>query len=321
MLSQGCNKPNQASALDLVNFINVTDDQQHFEVKYREEGKATGILIIDKVDQWSYDMIIMHADKSIEQLPSIYSMQTPSFGTVDLIGNGNEYIFIETYGGGSGSSYYELNILIPQKSEIITLTLRFIHSATCVIPRISTSDNFFDQGLHRERQFLESVKYEYGYLSEEQVNLQADNPSFAYYFWDRENGNTTDGKMIIRKYKGKPSERSSINDSLIDGNIIYRAYFKGGVDAYDKENDEHYVLFHPYNHYHWAQVLAKAGPYLVIGTRGEDIAIVNVENFHLKRYKLYPEGSSGRLCGIEKIEVLGSKIRINGSKIIKMPTF
>lgn len=154
--------------------------------------------------------------------------------------------------------------------------------------------------ISKKNEVLEKIKYEYGYLGEEEVTGQSNNPRFAYYFWKKDNGTIVDGKMIIRRYKGEDLTVSSISSQLRDGSLVYTEYFKAGVIAYDERRDEHFVLFHP--EYPHITDLKKIGPYLLIGTDGEGLAIINVETFHLKRYREYES--------ISKLEVLGSKIRI-----------
>ena len=114
--------------------------------------------------------------------------------------------------------------------------------------------------------------------------------------------------MTIRRFKGEPAEQSSTNDELVDGAVTYRAYFKSGVIAYDRSANEHYALFYPTDQYAWASVLKKLGPYLLIGTRGEGLAIVDTRTFQLRRVPLTGQAS-------------GTKIRINGTVDIDAPAY
>ena len=68
--------------------------------------------------------------------------------------------------------------------------------------------------------------------------------------------------------------------------------------------------------YHWPTVLEKVGSYVLIGTRGEGLVIINIQTFYLKRFEF-----SALDNDILKIEILSSKLRINDSKEIDLPHF
>ncbi len=106
----------------------------------------------------------------------------------------------------------------------------------------------------------------------------------------------------------------SIEDELRKGDITYRAYFKGGVVVYDEESNEHFVLFHPDDMYSWPTVLRLIGSYLLIGTRGEGRAIINLQSFHLKRYRLSPPNDE-----VMSMDVLHLKIIVNEQEKIDLP--
>ena len=129
---------------------------------------------------------------------------------------------------------------------------------------------------------------------------------YAEYFWARANENVTDGLMTIRRFKGRRPEIASVNDWLLDGDTVYTAFFKGAVWAYDLRKDESFVVFHPYDIYSWPTLLRKAGDWLLIGTRGEGLVLVNVKTWYLKRTKeVY--------LNIEQLSVTGNKIIVNES--------
>ncbi len=148
------------------------------------------------------------------------------------------------------------------------------------------------------------------------INKEIDNSDFAYHFWYKGNGNIEDGRMNIRRYKGRRKTRASIMDELRKDGITYTAYFKAGVVAYDQESNEHFVLFHPRDMYSWPTVLRFIGPYLLIGTRGEGLAITNLQSFHLKRYRLSPPNDE-----VRSLEVLHSQIVVNEQEKIDLPDF
>ncbi len=196
------------------------------------------------------------------------------------------------------------------------MSLWFSSQATEAVTQISMSDYLFAEDFKRVEEFLESIKYEYGYIGEKEINEEIDNPDFAYYFWAKDNGSIEDGRMNIRRYKGRHETRASIEDELRKDGITYTAYFKGGIVAYDQESNEHFVLFHPDNMYSWPTVLRLIGHYLLIGTRGEGLAIINLQSFHLKRYRLSPPNDE-----VRSLEVLHSQIIVNEQEKIDLPDF
>ena len=248
-------------------------------------------------------------------------------GTLELAKK--EYIYFTAYQGGTGVTYTIFNLIDLQKLELITSSMFILHDLR--FPYYVLNDNGgygidyknYDNPLFRqEKNFLDSIKYEYGYISEEGVSQQPDNPKYAYYFWYKENKNVKDGKLKIKKYKGKPFEE--FYDALFqieDKDFIYAAYGKAEVIAYDKVKNEHYVLWHPYNTYNWAECLVKKDNYLFIGTRGEGLVIINLDTFYLKRIQLKDKWNI-----VAKIEIDNNKIKINdgeinGSEIIDFVNF
>ena len=320
----------KVSAKDQIAFISMEsiDKFPKFEVKFKESRKETGVVIFE-YDEYFFlnDITIERGDGSAAQIAKAFVENIfgiTEIGTVDLSENGNEDVFLVWWDGGTGMHHIGLNLINTQKCEIVGLVLFFSHQATEAITEVRTTDNFHSEDFQKEREFLESIKYEYGFIGEEEINKQKDNPDFAYYFWTKDNNGIEDGKMTIRRYKGKHKilvGTDDITDELIayelkEDNIIYTAYHKAGLVAYDENSEEHFILFHPDYMYSYITVLEKVGPYLLIGTQGEGLVVVNVENFHLKRFRFDPPNDY-----VKKLEVLDSKIRINGSKEVDLPNF
>jgi len=310
----------KVSTKDRIAFISTesVDKYPKFEVKFKQNGKERGVVIFE-CDEYFFlnDITIKRGDGSVAQIAkafveNIYGIR--EIGTVDLSESGNEDVFLVWWDGGTGMDHFGLNLINTQKCEIVGLVLSFDFQATEAITEVSTTNNFHSVDYEKEREFLESIKYEYGFIGKEEINKQSNNPDFAYYFWAKDNGFIEDGRMNIRRYKGKCKTKASIE--LKEGNITYTSYFKRGVVAYDEESNEHFILFHPDYMYSYITVLKKIGPYLLIGTEGEGLAVVNVENFHLKRFRFDPPNDY-----INKLEISDLIIRINDSKEINLPNF
>jgi len=316
-LSIQAKEKKEVSLKDEITFIEI-ESLDKFEVQFKENGRKTGIVIFEfNKDNFYWEITIKKGDGTVTQIIEDRYVGTISeVGKVDLSENENEDIFFVSESGGTGGRLISLSLINIQKKELIGLSLWFSSQATEAVTQVSMSDYFFGEDFQREEEFLESIKYEYGYIGEKEINEQVDNPDFAYYFWAKDNGSIEDGRMNIRRYKGKHETRASIEDELRKGGITYRAYFKGGVVAYNEESNEHFVLFHPDDMYSWLTVLKLIGPYLLIGTRGEGLAIINLQSFHLKRYRLSLPNDE-----VRSLEVLYSEIVVNEQEKIDPPDF
>jgi hypothetical protein len=232
--------------------------------------------------------------------------------TID-VGCGREDVFFVVESGGSGGTNESLFVFCTRELQLVQLSMNFCHSSCTPIPDLRFSDNFTLPSLAHVRTYLEERRDDYGYISEEDILRQQDDARFAYYFWMRDNQSVSNGPMIIRRYPGKPAEHgASIEDQLDSDAVVYTAYFKAGVEAYDKVTDQNYVVFHPDDMHSWPTVLRKVGRYLVIGTTGEALAIVDVHNFHLKRVRFNSVDDQ-----VAKLECNGETIRVNDS--IELP--
>lgn len=307
----------QVSLKDEITFIEI-ESPNKFKVQFKENGRKTGIVIFESnKDNFRWEITIKKGDGTVTQIiEDEYYGFISEAGTVDLSENENEDIFFVSESGGTGGHLISLSLINIKKEELIGLSLGFSSQASEAATQVSRSDYFFGEDFQRGEEFLKSIKYEYGYIGEKEINEKKDNPDFAYYFWSSDNGSIEDGKMNVRRYKGKHETRTSVNDELRKGGITYTAYFKGGVVAYDEESNEHFVLFHPDDMYSWPTVLRLIGPYLLIGTRGEGLAIINLQSFHLKRYRLSPPNDE-----VRSLQVLHSQIIVNEQKKIDLPDF
>ncbi len=306
----------EVSLKDEITFIEI-ESSNKFEVQFKENGKKTGTVIFEfNEDDFRWQITIKKGDRTVTQIEDRYVGIISEAGTVDLSQNENEDIFFVSESGGTGGHLISLSLINIKKKELIRLSLWFSSQATEAVTQVSRSDYFFAEDFKKEEEFLESIKYEYGYIGEKEINEEIDNPDFAYYFWAKDNGSIEDGRMNIRSYKGKHETRASINDELRKNGMTYTAYFKAGVIAYDEESNEHFVLFHPDDMYSWPTVLKLIGPYLLIGTRGEGLAIINLQSFHLKRYRLSPPNDE-----VGSLQVLHSQIVVNEQEKIDLPDF
>lgn len=177
---------------------------------------------------------------------------------------------------------------------------------------VKWSANADDPDFAVEREFLEKIKYAYGYISEEDILACADDPNFAIHLWGKDNGKIQEGRISIRKYKGRPGNLSDAKPRMEEGPMIYTKY-RSGVMAYDREAEEYFLVFYPDSGWFPPNVLAKADSWLLIGTWGGVLVAVDLEDYYLKRFESL-KGTIG------KIEVTDSKIIIDdGERELERP--
>jgi hypothetical protein len=282
VLSQAAEHSSAKSRINLVH----EGSYREVEVSFKEKGKRAGTVAFEMdQDRGSFDAVIRRKGKEVGRFQDVFDggLIGVEIGTVDLDRNGSEVVFVGVESSGNAAGTIWLNLLCPRKLQWIWLSLGFVFSAPDAVPDICISDNFHLRALRKEREFLVQLMYDYGYISEVDILRRADDPEFAYYFWERDNGSIQDGYMTIRKYKGKSKMGASVTAQLQDGDVLYTAYFKAGVEAYDKQADEHWVVFHPYCMYSWPHELRKVGDLLIIHCSDEGLAVVNTKTHHLKR--------------------------------------
>jgi len=132
--------------------------------------------------------------------------------------------------------------------------------------------------------------------------------------WLEKNGNLEEGKITTTRYPGSYETIASVTWIIEQGKTSCTSYFKGGVVAYDKELDEHYILFAPTSLYNWSREGEKVGKYLVIGTLGEGLVVINLETLEMRRYRLDPPDHDVRILEIE-----GNKAIVNNTREIELP--
>jgi hypothetical protein len=288
-----------------------------FEIAFKERGQQAGTASFRKTDTiFSAVSVRRSSGVSCRPGPEVQTLLTriAAAGTVDLAGDGNDEIFVLNEDGGTGSHDEILLLLDPRDCSTSGLIVTVSHQATRATTPTAGVGKYGDPAREAEKKFLEGIKYRYGYIGPDDIEREKDNPLYAYYFWARDNGSLTEGRMKIRRFKGKPESKGSVEAELKDGPVTYTAQFKAGVVAYNAEKDQHYVLFHPQDMYSWPTVLAKAGHYLIIGTRGEGAAAVDLKTFRLKRFRFGRPDDD-----VKTIDVKGSSVLVNGTRPLKLP--
>lgn len=229
-----------------------------------------------------------------------------ALGWVDLKGDGQKSHFKVIGNWGTRQSEKFLTLVSPDKPEPIKLYLFWSSLCMYYPPGVQWSENADDPDYAKEREFLEKIKYAYGYISEEDILARSHDPNFAIHLWGKDNGKIQEGRITIRKYKGRPQYLSKTKPHLEEGKMIYASY-RSGVVAYDRQAEEYFLVFYPDSGWFSPSVFAKADSWLLIGTWGGVLAAVNLEDYYLKRF----ESQKGT---IGKIEVTDGKIVIDDGR-------
>jgi len=288
------------------------------EVAFRSRGKPAGRVWVNRERLGLYFVLTSQSGaQTTITLDAGQGLSLESLGVVEIDRQGNDDVFSTARTGGTGAHSDSLNLLNPRLGKTAEMTLFFSHQATEAVPGISRSENMSDPRLALEWEFLEGIKGEYGYRTQEEVEQHPDDPRYAYYFWKKDNGQTTSGPLHLRWYTGNMArQQGSENARLLEGNTEYVAYFKGGVMAFDRARNRSCVLYHPDDMYAWPQALAKHGPLLFIGTRGEGLVVVDVERPSIQRHP-----NEGNRKDVTRLGIEGADLVVNGMKRIPLAEF
>ncbi len=116
-------------------------------------------------------------------------------------------------------------------------------------------------------------------MPEEVILAQPDNPKYAVHFWGKDNGRIEEGKLAIRRYRGKPQYGlSEDKPRWEEGSVVFARSGRGALFGYDRQLDEHFLLFHCDNKYEGPSVLAKVDSWLLVGLWGEGLVAVDLED-------------------------------------------
>ena len=227
-------------------------------------------------------------------------------GRIDLKGDGQKSRFQAIANWGSRENEKFLTLVSLGKPEPVKLYLFWSSLCMYYPPGVKWSENADDPDYAVEREFLEEIKYAYGYISEADILARADDPNFAVHFWGKDNGRIQEGRITIRKYKGQPKGLTNAKPRLEEGPMIYTSY-RSGVVAYDRRADEFFLIFYPDSGWFSPSVFAKVDSWLMIGTWMGDLVAVDLKDYYLKRF----ESSKGV---IGKIEVTETKIIVDDGR-------
>lgn len=295
-----------------VNWIDI--DLNSFQVRVPcTNDKYVSTVIFDKDYTRIANCFLQYNDGYTVNIGDMDIQRIEKIGTVTFAKDANERILVVGEDGGSGGNNIYLTLICPRYETCIGISMWFSANVTKALPQITTTDNYNDKRLIAERQFLEKLKYEYGFLSGNDIAEKENDPRYAWYFWDRDNGKLLHGMLIIKKYAGNLEFGSTVEDVLQSKDITYTAYFKAGVVAYNSKTDEHYILFHPESMYSWPTKLAQYGNLLIIGTRGEGLVIINTSTLYMERITLSEVNQE-----VKSLVIKGSQLIVNDAETVDL---
>jgi len=305
----------QMSSLERINyFCNNCDRDLFINNDYRRailDSKQNGFFINIYEKNHNFYCLVTDIRKDTKSEFQIEGQWVIDVGQVQ-IDNLSSNVIIVMGIGGSGSIGNVINLINLESLNYINLS--YIQGGQ-ELPILSRSDNFYN--LKIESDFLEKLKYEYGFFDAESISDNNSNPEYMMETWKYYNDEVNNEKMKINNYKSTPPyyETNGL-ETLETDELILTSYFKSGVIAKNKNSNSFFVLFVPKNSYCWIQTMEKYKEYIILGTRGEGLAIINLNSLVLKRIDLGEDYND-----VKKLSVVNDRITINDNKKIKFKDF
>ncbi|MBL7154124.1 MAG: hypothetical protein ISS79_10420 [Phycisphaerae bacterium] len=297
--------------LDKEGIQHVYDNSLRVPHRWTEQWMATTLealmgLIEDPV--FSHNEAVAEAEELKERIElaekpwSGYRCITK--GQIDIRGDGQKSQ-IDVFADGLGFwSHRLLTVKTPGKPDEVRLYMYWDGQDMYDPPHLGWSKNADDPFYATEREFLENIKYAYRYMPEEVILAQPENPKYAVHFWGKDNGRIEEGRLTIRRYKGKPvSGFSESNPRWEEGSVVFAKSSRGSLFGYNREVDEHFLLFHCDNKYEGPSVLAKLDTWLLVGLWGEGLVAVDLADYYLKRFKSV-KGTVGKIAVTDSYIIL-----------------
>ncbi|MBM4162503.1 MAG: hypothetical protein FJ217_15550 [Ignavibacteria bacterium] len=282
-------------------------------VRYRRKGIESGYVII-----WRDSLRLVEQDRTtLIELSEVTYHGVYNAAAVDVSGEGDEDIFFVRKDGGTGIDIDVIALFNPRIQEVIEVSLMDSKDAADPIVDTVWSPNSTSSLLKAEREYLERIKFNYGFEASIPESDSA-RPSLAPYFWRKDNGDKTEGILKIRRYPGTSlygEVATEPNDIRIEPYVI-GSQFKGSVIAHDTQRNEDFIIYRPTMIWHWVEpeALKTFRRILVIGTRGDGLVIVHMDSFRFKRFPL-----EGELGIIVTIDVVGDSIVVNNRTKVELP--
>jgi hypothetical protein len=222
-------------------------------------------------------------------------------GTVQLGHEGRRSLFLVAGNYGTRESEIYLGLLTPGKAGYTALCMWFDGTDTDYGPDLHRGRNAEEPLYAPEVSFLETIKYAYDYISEQDILACADDPKFAAHLWGKDNGHLREGILTLRRYPGAPQRCGSDRKVRLEVDGVTYSRCGSALMAYDRDADEHYILYHARSTYFGPAVLERVDSWLLIGLWGEGLVGVDLRDNYLRTLL-------AKRTSVGKIEVTDSEI-------------
>lgn len=259
---------------------------------------------------------VMCADGTIEGLEGAPGVLVGAL-TADLHADGTREAVWVLESDAAGMTVREVRLYCPRAGRLLVKVLTFERDATQPEPGVMGSDELDRAEYALEGALIDRVAKRHGAVTEAELLERPNDPSRAFYYWSHDNAGLAEGApMRVRRFRGAPRLGGATDDTLSARGVLYTAYERGGLVAYDPARDEHWVVFHPQEASAWPSCLARAGDVLVIGTHGEGLAFVRLPDLELRHARL-----AGADDAVRELAVDGGEVTVNGRLKVTIPRF
>src|SRR5208337_2730211 len=189
----------------------------------------------------------------------------------DLDKDGQKEIIFASSFFGTGGGSESLNLYVPTPKKLYTLTMQYQWTApgepsAKVVLEPEPKDETDQKWLLALEQKSRALRF-----PAPLPTIDLDDPRNAVVRWHKENGSLEFGPVRLHYYEGEPVCGASGTASIIDGDVLWSAYFKGPVYGYLRSENKHFVVYSPIWSRLWPTCLAADDRFLWIGTSGNGI--------------------------------------------------
>ena len=157
-------------------------------IPFKKNGKQAGKIVFDRDrdNDFTINCSLHYTDGHSVEIGNVGSGVISRIGILTFGKDANERILVISETGGTGMHDIYLNLVCPRYETCIGINMTFLIAATEFVPGISTTDNYNDKRLRVEKQYLEKLKYEYDFISEDEMSKKQNDPFYAFYFWNKD---------------------------------------------------------------------------------------------------------------------------------------
>lgn len=174
----------------------------------------------------------------------------------------NEILFGEAdFGNSLGSK--TIHLYSYEKNSLYTITEYYNFSATRKV--YSPNVRIIPDDKSYLLECFQNFASKNGFF--EKNDFDINNSKFSEQIWHIENNLKKSKKIKIRFYDGFPNQNASIGSSFENDSFKWTSYFKGSLFCYLKNENKHFVVFSPENHYNWVDKIKYVDGILCFKTR------------------------------------------------------